>query len=162
MYMAIIRSLLISLSLWVVSVPATLAQNSSAPQKIQIQADHMEIDRKHGESIFTGNVDFRQGNIHITAQRIHLLRRNGQLKQLVVQGEPALFVQQATQTQPLVKSQALRMEYDSDTGILRLLEQALLQQGNNRFTGEQIEYDTAAGRVTATNQTSLTTTAKPE
>ena len=57
------------------SAPLTLeALESDLEQPIMIEADSLEIDDREGTSLYRGNVDIRQGTIHITADSVKVCR----------------------------------------------------------------------------------------
>lgn len=156
MYKAIFTSVLLAVALTGTVVDADTTSKAKASKPLKIRADHMEIDYKIGETVLTGNVVITQGGITITAVNVQLTRAQGEIQHALIQGTPAHFTQLGSTTQSGVKAQAKRMEYDAVSGMVRMFEDALLEQGNNRFTGEEIDYDMRTDRVTATNQANMT------
>ena len=132
-----------------------LATPFAMAEPIDLDADQAEIDNARGVSVYTGNVVLTRGFRRITGDRmtVHLTRDDAgdqALDHVVVEGEPAVYNQQATEDRRAVEAEAPRMEYHA-AGPERiiLLEGARLVQGRNTFSGERIEYKVADDVVNA-------------
>lgn len=132
-----------------------LLPGAAAAEPIDLDADQAEIDNARGVSVYTGNVVLTRGFRRITGDRmtVHLRQDdNGDraLDHVVVEGEPAVYNQEATEDTRAVEAEAPRMEYyASGPERVVLLEGARLVQGRNTFSGERIEYEVAADVVNA-------------
>ncbi len=132
-----------------------LASPAASAEPIDLDADEAEIDNVRGVSVYTGNVVLTRGFRRITGDRMTVyLKRDddgGQaLDRVVVEGEPAVYNQQATDDQRAVEAEAPRMEYyASGPERVVLLEGAKLVQGRNTFSGERIEYKVVEDVVNA-------------
>jgi lipopolysaccharide export system protein LptA len=73
---------------------------------------------------------------------------NGELAQARAQGTPALFEQRRTATDKQVKGRAGVIEYDTDTGIVKLSGQVWFSYGGNEFRGDIVVYNIREERVT--------------
>ena len=131
-----------------------LATGVSA-EPIDLDADSAEIDNVRGVSIYTGNVVLTRGPRRITGDRmvVHLREDDAgdqALDHVVIEGEPAVYNQQAGPDRRAVEAEAPRMEYYA-TGPERviLMNGARLSQGRNTFSGERIEYKIAEDVVDA-------------
>lgn len=109
---------------------------------IQLDADHAELDNAKGVSIYTGNVIMTQGTLKITGDKITVFTTpDHKVKQIFVDGEKATYDDQPEKQKEPVHAEAIRIEYyyQPEEYIL-LLDQALLEQGRNTFTGDRIKY----------------------
>ena len=100
-------------------------------QPMLIEADALTHDHVGQVSMFTGNVVITQGALLLRGQRAEL-RLDAQGNQSGVlqgaAGQRAFFRQQRPGVNELLEGEALRIEYDSATGVLRLIDQAVLRR----------------------------------
>ena len=133
-----------------VSAPFTVAAlESDLEQPIMIEADSLEIDDRAGTSLYRGNVDIRQGTIHITADSVKVTQKEGQPDHLLAKGKPVTFKQQTDQKGQWVEGKADTAEYHADSDTLYLSGQAELKQGADNFASDRIIYDRARAVVKA-------------
>jgi len=122
----------LALLLACLSAPA-LAQpgEREREQPMLIEADALQHDQATQLSVFTGNVVITQGTLLLRGQRAEL-RQDAQGNQSGVlqgaAGQRAFFRQQRPGLNELLEGEALRIEYDSATGNLRLVNQAVLRR----------------------------------
>ncbi len=129
----------IALLAWA-SASAALPDDRNQP--INIEADGVEIDDGRQLSIYSGQVELRQGSMHLWADRItvhHKASRHP--NRIVVEGKPARFRQLSDEKGTEVKAKAMRMEYDSASEKILLIDQAKLTQGKDIFASDRILYD---------------------
>lgn len=108
----------------------TLALSTDRDQPINMEADKLEIDDSQHISVYQGNVDMKQGSLHIQADQITLhFNENNDLQWLEITGTPATFTQLNESQQP-VSGSALKMNYYEDKSLMEL-------QGNARFQSDQ-------------------------
>lgn len=107
------------------------AQGTQPAQPMLIEADALNHDQTGLVSVFTGNVVITQGTLLLRGQRAEL-RQDAQGNQSGVlqgaAGQRAFFRQQRPGLNELLEGEALRIEYDSATGVLRLIDQAVLRR----------------------------------
>jgi len=132
------------------------AQQPAVPQDdvqqpVTIEADSAEISEPLGRSTYTGNVLLRQGGIVLRADRVTVYARDGELQRVTASGNPLRF-QQLRDAEDDVHGSSQRMEYDAVSRRLLLLDNAQLSQGQNRFSGNRIEYDPETRRVLASGR----------
>ncbi len=120
----------------------------NAAEPIDIEADQALFDERSGTNIFRGDVMLRRGDLTITADKVTLHRKEGHLERAVAEGKPARFTQKPPEGEVL-QARAHTIEYLPLTEELRLSGAAELRRGKDRFTGEQIIYYVATGRVEA-------------
>jgi lipopolysaccharide export system protein LptA len=107
------------------------AQPAPPAQPMLIEADALTHDQAGLVSVFSGNVVITQGTLLLRGQRAEL-RQDAQGNQSGVlqgaAGQRAFFRQQRPGLNELIEGEALRIEYDSATGVLRLIDQAVLRR----------------------------------
>ena len=130
-------------------VPAAAgALSSDRKQPVNISADRMRADERRGVSHYMGDVFLKQGSLEIRSDELTVHLENGEVRQIIVTGEPAKL-QQKPDDREMVYSEARRMEYDTRSGELLLIDDARVTQGANRFSGARIHYDTRNSIVAA-------------
>ena len=129
---------------------AALALPDDQKQPIQIEADGVEIDDGRQLSIYTGNVDIRQGSMHLQADRVTVHHRQSrQPHRIVAEGRPARFRQLAKKGGKEVKARAMRIEYDANSEAVVLIGNAVLTQDKDSFRSDRIVYDRGKAVVNA-------------
>lgn len=118
-------------------------------QPVAIEADSLSIDDKQGISTYRGNVRVTQGSIEINAETVTVHSPGRELKQVICVGEPARFRQLLDGDEGEVRASAGTIAiYPADDRVV-LTEDAHLWRGNNEFSGNRIEYDSAQDIVRA-------------
>ncbi|PIE38569.1 MAG: lipopolysaccharide transport periplasmic protein LptA [Gammaproteobacteria bacterium] len=110
-------------------------------QAIRISADEAVRDEKRGLTIYKGNVRMNQGTLQIAADKITVTDTEGRAQTIVAQGKPAKLQQRPAADQAILYAQARRIEYQNNTGKVRLLRQARIEQDGSKVTGNSIDYD---------------------
>ena len=121
-------------------------------QPLYIQAGSVEIHEKDGISIYKNNVLITRGSMIIQGELIHVHTSANEVKKIRVEGVPAKFKQLNDQDEE-ISAQSLQMEYQANNNKLILNKEAILIQGQNRFTSEHIVYDTQQDIVQAGDPT---------
>lgn len=140
------KPLLILLAL--LAGPAVALQ-SDREQPIRIQADRVLVDEARKVSTYEGNVELTQGTLHVTAERVEVLRSANGVERLVATGAPVTFRQRPDDSDDDIRGQAARVEYSAASALLELIGDAHLWQGRDEFSGPHISYESAANRVRA-------------
>lgn len=110
-------------------------------QAIRISADEALRDDKQGVTTYQGNVRMIQGTLQISADTITVTDKEGRAQTVVAQGKPAKLQQQPAADQAILYAQAQRIEYQNDTGKVRFLRDARIEQDGSKVTGNTIDYD---------------------
>ncbi|HEC18940.1 MAG TPA: lipopolysaccharide transport periplasmic protein LptA [Gammaproteobacteria bacterium] len=133
-----------------------MAGYDDTQQPIHIEADRAEVDEPRGVMTYSGHVVLRQGGIQVQADTLVVYSKDGELQRITAQGQPVRYWQQATGgdaktegTKKEVRGESQRLEYNTGNKQVLLLGQAEFWQGGNRFSGNRIQYDSAAERVIA-------------
>lgn len=123
------------------------ALESDREQPIELAADSVDIDEGKGLSIYKGDVDLRQGTIHLRADVVTVHQNGRKPSKIVAQGRPVRFEQHASKGP--VKGEAQRMEYEVGSENLILTGDAVLVQGNDSMRSDRIVYDRVKSVVKA-------------
>lgn len=126
-----------------------VALRSDQNKPITIKANHVLIDEKRGTSEYTGNVVFTQGSIKIAGDKIIIYQPQGNLQSVIVYGKPASFEQRSDDKAGKIQARAEKMEYVTKEQKVILETNATVWQGQNRMSGDKIEYDTAKSTLSA-------------
>lgn len=119
-------------------------------QPIEIQADSAERDAKTGVTTYTGNVDIKQGSIHIAASAVTLKTdENDELSTVIATGSPARYEQEISGPEDKVNAQGATIHYQIKQDMITLQQNASLEQKGTTIKGERIEYDVKAEKVKA-------------
>ncbi len=110
-------------------------------QPIRIKSDKAESDDSKGISIYQGNVDLVQGSIHLSADKVTIYSKDGGIIRITALGKPAHFQQTQKADDPPMHAYGNSIDYYLDEERIELRENARLEQEQNIFTGERINYD---------------------
>lgn len=127
--------------------PAVAALESDRRQQLVIEADKLEGDEQARVTRLEGDVQLRQGTLHIQADTAVLHGPVKSLERLVVEGRPATLSQELEDREGQLHAEARRIDYDLVARRVTLSGNALVDQGNRRLSGDRILYDLAADRV---------------
>ena len=117
------------------------ALESDRNQPIAIEADQGSLDQGNQSTVFSGNVQIRQGSLYINAARVEVNRDNAGNQTMRASGKPVQFGQQL-EKDGMVKGQANEVRYASQTGIVTLTGNARVERGSDMARGHSIVYNT--------------------
>lgn len=133
------------------------ADESRNDAKIRITGDTVvaEFTDDNGSLTIEGKVRLEQTNVTLTADRMKVLRQNGEVNEVVAIGQPVAF----KQTLPnVVVATANQISYELGSRKLLLIGSVELQQNGNELHGERIEYDLEKDELVAGSSDSDETT----
>ncbi|EXJ12720.1 Lipopolysaccharide export system protein lptA precursor [Nitrincola nitratireducens] len=111
-------------------------------QPIHVSADQASLNEATGVSVYSGNVEIKQGSMILKGSRVELHRDNqGSIARIVSSGNPAEFQQQSVASQPVTRAYGNQMDYRIPTQLITITGNAQVQQANDRFTGQRIVYN---------------------
>lgn len=140
----VVMSLLLFPSLsWAVKADAT--------EPVLIDANSVTFNKSQGKAVYQGNVTIKQGTLEIRAASIEINAPNNKIISIVATGFP-LTVQQRMDSGKLAKGSAKQMQYLVDKKRLILNGNAVLSQGNDKFSSNHIEFSTLTGALKAGNK----------
>jgi lipopolysaccharide transport protein LptA len=91
--------------------------------------------------VLTGNVFFSNAEVEVRGSTAELGFRDNVLRTAVLRGSPATLRQPRTGARLPTDGRASMFEYDPGAGRIRMTGNAVLSDGPNEVTGEQIDYD---------------------
>ncbi len=107
----------------------------------ELRADLGESSSPDSDWLFTGNVRFRALSATLECDSADLRFNGNRLERAVILGNP---VRMKNEGESVVKGSALRIEYEAETALVRLLGGADLEDGEIRLRGESMIYDLRA------------------
>ncbi len=132
---------IIYLATLLIAVSGTVFAQQDPQERIELEADRVEIDEKSGFSTYLGNVKMAKGAITINAEMMTVYKQQDKLLKIVFQGKPVSFVQLPGPDRKAVKGQADLIEYSAAEKVVVLSEHAELWQEQDRFSGNIIRYN---------------------
>ena len=126
-------------------LPAILqALPEDAGQPILGTYDNSLLLLDEGKQVFYGApgipAEITQGTLKITGQEITIERADGAVKKVSVIGNPAMYQQQPAIDQALVTAEGQTIILDYDTQHVSAIGDVRFTQGNDQWTGCQIDY----------------------
>lgn len=109
--------------------------------EVQIQADYMKFDLETGSSTYSGNVSIIQGAIKLTGENVTITRKNNEIHDIKVDGNPAHYLQDEN-TDNRIHAISQHMKYTAKTSRLVLTVNASLEQSSQKVVSQRIVYDT--------------------
>lgn len=134
--------------------PASLGLPTDREQAIHISADQATRDEKAGLTTYTGNVEFVQGTLRITADKITIYQQQEGAGKIVAIGKPARLQQKPEIDKELMRAHADTIEYYEEEDRVHLQTNAQIEQGGSRVTGKTIDYFIAKELVKADSDAS--------
>lgn len=125
-----------------------LAQTTDGEAQIRLVGNSAQANLEDPDSdwSFYGDVRLERGSMNLTADRMTAKRRDGDIVEVIAEGEPARF----TQNEPnLVTASSSSMTYSVDDQTIVLSGNVVLLQDGNEIRGERIEYDVSSGELIA-------------
>lgn len=93
-----------------------------------------------GVTTLRGNVDIRQGTLHITADEAEVSKVDGRVGSVTFRGSPA-FLEQEIEEQGLVQATANVIDYQVASGLVTLTGNADVKHPQYQISGELLTYD---------------------
>jgi lipopolysaccharide export system protein LptA len=136
--------------LFMAASASALALQDDAEQPLYLEADNAELDELKSVSIYTGDVFVQQGSMQIRADQVTVYHgEDRQPERIIATGEPATYRQEMEGDEKEVRAEARRMEYVTETDEIRLIDEAIVYQGQDTFRNDRILYDRANAKVKA-------------
>ena len=117
------------------------ALSSDKDKPMTIEADSVDIDDKKGLTVYRGNVDVRQGTLHVTGNTLVIEKVDGEVKIVTVVGKPATYKQRPDNKKQDVTAEARKLQVYPKRDMVRLERNAIVNQEGNVYKGNIIEYD---------------------
>ena len=113
------------------SLQTAHALDSDRNQPISIEADQGSLDQKNQVTVFSGNVQIKQGSLQMKAQSVRVSQDRSGNQTMLATGSPVYFRQQLDGGKGLAEGWGNRAEYNS----------AKVQRGGDLAQGEAISYN---------------------
>ena len=118
-----------------------LTANGEIAENIQVQADYMKLNIETGSSTYSGNVKISQGTIKLSGEEVVILRKNDEIQQINIDGQPARFMQDE-HTKNKIHASSQHMQYFASKNRLVMTVDAHLEQPDHTIESQRIVYDT--------------------
>ncbi len=140
-----------------------LRNNNVEFRKVRIAQGTMTVSADQGQATrqasgldFDNSVWMFRGNVKITMEQGQLNADDAQinfvkklLAKAVANGSPAQFEQRIEKTGKIAHGHADTIDYDASKGVVRLLKNAWLSDGQNEIRGESLKYNLLAQSIVA-------------
>ncbi len=127
------------LSLICFSLPL-MALESDRQQALEVNANSTDGTLGDGITTLRGDVDIRQGSLHITADEAEVNKVDGRVSSVTFRGQPA-FLEQEIEEQGLVQATANVIDYQVASGLVTLTGNADVKHPQYQISGESLTYD---------------------
>ena len=111
---------------------------------LHIEADNAEankLDFENSRWFFSGNVIIENIGTKAYCDNAEIFFENHRVQNAVMRGEPARFKQIRLEDNLQTQGRAKKMEYDLQSGLISMSEDAWLSDGSNEVSGDRITYD---------------------
>lgn len=110
---------------------AGLATAQAAPaEPVQVEADRLDLDQRAGTAVYRGNVEVRQGEMHLRGARVEIQRNDsGELSRATAFGERAYLRHRPDGQKEPIEGEARQIIYHVAERRVELIDQAELDQG---------------------------------
>lgn len=129
----------LTIFLFCFAVPV-MALESDRQKPLEVNANSTDGTLGDGITTLRGDVDIRQGTLHITADEAEVSKIEGRVSSVTFRGEPA-FLEQEIEEQGLVQATARVIDYQVASGIVTLKGSADVQHPQYQISGETLTYD---------------------
>ena len=120
--------------------PPLMALESDRQEPLEVNANSTDGTLGDGVTTLRGNVDIRQGTLHITADEAEVNKLDGRVNSVTFRGKPA-FLEQEIEEQGLVQATANVIEYQVASGLVTLKGDADVKHPQYQISGELLTYD---------------------
>lgn len=129
----------LSLGLLCLSLPLA-ALESDRQEPLEVSANSTDGTLGDGVTTLRGNVDIRQGTLHITAGEAEVNKIDGRVSSVTFRGEPA-SLEQEIEEQGLVQATAKVIDYQVASGLVTLEGNADVKHPQYQISGDLLTYD---------------------
>ena len=117
-----------------------MALESDRQEPLEVNANSTDGTLGDGVTTLRGDVDIRQGTLHITADEAEVNKLDGRVNSVTFRGKPA-FLEQEIEEQGLVQATANVIEYKVASGLVTLKGAADVKHPQYQISGELLTYD---------------------
>lgn len=120
--------------------PGASALQSDRQQPLEVTAAATDGMLGDGLTVLRGDVDIRQGSLHIRADLAEVAKQDGKVQLITLRGNPA-YLEQEIEEQGLVQAEAATITYQVGEGVVVLQGDARVQHPQYQINGDQLTYD---------------------
>jgi lipopolysaccharide export system protein LptA len=120
--------------------PALMALESDRQQPLEVNANSTDGTLGDGITTLRGDVEIRQGSLHITADEAEVNKVDGRVSSVTFRGQPA-FLEQEIEEMGLVQATAKVINYQVASGLVTLTGNADVKHPQYQISGEILTYD---------------------
>ena len=117
-----------------------MALESDRQKPLEVNANSTDGTLGDGVTTLRGNVDIRQGTLHITADEAEVNKSEGRVSSVTFRGKPA-FLEQEIEEEGMVKATANTINYQVASGLVTLTGSADVHHPQYQISGETLTYD---------------------
>ena len=110
-------------------------------EKIYIDADYMQLNIETGYSVYTGNVNIKQGELILTGDKVTIQQSKKEVERITVTGKPAHY-NHITDKGENIQAESEKMVYTASENKLVMTINANLKQPDHQVSSQKIVYDT--------------------
>jgi len=146
----------IQLSIILALIVQTNVWAAESPEKIYIDADYMQLNLETGYSIYTGNVNIKQGELKLTGDKVTIQQSKEDVERITVNGKPAHY-NHITEKGENIQAESEQMVYTASESKLVMTGNANLKQPDHQVSSQKIVYDTEKNIVIAGDKSESST-----
>ena len=117
-----------------------MALESDRQKPLEVNANSTNGTLGDGVTTLRGDVDIRQGTLHITADEARVNKVDGRVNSVTFHGQPA-FLEQEIEDQGLVQATSNVIDYQVASGLVTLTGNADVKHPQYQISGESLTYD---------------------
>lgn len=124
------------------------ARTSDRNQPMTLDSDSSDCNQAdaEGKCVFSGGVVIVQGTLDIRAERAEVLRRNGEVDQVILTGKQATMKQQMDDG-TMMNASADRIVYETRKEIVTLTGNFKIESPRGSNSGQKMVYNMASGQM---------------
>ena len=116
------------------------ALETDRQKPLEVTANSTDGTLGDGVTTLRGDVDIRQGTLHITADEAQVIKADGRVQKVTFLGKPA-FLEQEIEEQGLVQATANSIDYAVASGLVTLSGKADVKHPQYQISGDLLTYD---------------------
>ena len=120
--------------------PVASGLESDRQQPLQVDASSTDGTLGDGKTVLSGQVEIRQGTLHIKADEATVEKANGKVRTITFRGRPA-WLEQEIEEQGLIQAQATTITYQVGPGMVVLQGAADVTHPQYQISGDELTYD---------------------
>lgn len=120
--------------------PALMALESDRQQPLEVNANSTDGTLGDGITTLRGDVEIRQGSLHITADEAEVHKVDGRVSSVTFRGQP-VFLEQEIEELGMVQATAKVINYQVASGLVTLTGNADVKHPQYQISGETLTYD---------------------